>query len=409
VGDGAWDTEKLTSIIDLEGAENEGVAGSEVRNLENIFIFFLENGLLPWYANRSHFERFNLPDYFQKSFKTESFRIRLKSVLKKSEHSFYRFVKQCDEKLVVHFIELLLKEKQHEPDTILHRMEILNRDQRVDFLIYMLACMLELGHSSIEFHYQKLVHGLKINQTQSEKEKIQFEFLKQVIDLVTPGTYFPEEQQNINDTGLFLLKDKVLEIHDKTELFSEKHLPELLNNISPEAFNKSEKIVSEKAIFINTAGLVIAHPFIWNFLQNTGCADKKHIYATEISRAAYLLRFLAVGDENVPEFDLIFEKFLCGIPPQYPLERQLTLSDQDKLECEEMLKSMIVNWPALKNSSPDTVRQMFLQRDGKLDLTRNPGKLFVERKAQDVLLEKLQWNISVVKLPSMSEVLFVEW
>jgi hypothetical protein len=33
----------------------------------------------------------------------------------------------------------------------------------------------------------------------------------------------------------------------------------------------------------------------------------------------------------------------------------------------------------------------------------------VERAAQDVLLDKITWNISLVKLPWVKELLFVEW
>jgi hypothetical protein len=35
--------------------------------------------------------------------------------------------------------------------------------------------------------------------------------------------------------------------------------------------------------------------------------------------------------------------------------------------------------------------------------------LIVERKAQDVLLEKLNWNISLVKFPWKKELITVEW
>jgi hypothetical protein len=35
--------------------------------------------------------------------------------------------------------------------------------------------------------------------------------------------------------------------------------------------------------------------------------------------------------------------------------------------------------------------------------------LTVERKAQDILLEKLNWNISVIQLKWMTCLLFVDW
>lgn len=78
-------------------------------------------------------------------------------------------------------------------------------------------------------------------------------------------------------------------------------------------------------------------------------------------------------------------------------------------EAENLLSQVIKNWPALKNTGIDGLRQMFLSRNGKLIKTEQGFKLIVERKAQDILLDKLQWNISFAKLPWKKELLFVEW
>lgn len=410
VGEEDWSIGNSLLKNNLEVTDSESFLLNELSNLENIFIYFLEKGLLPWYANRYHFERFKEPEIFQEAFKNEWFVNRLKSVLVKNRHSFYRFVKQCDEKLAIQFIELVLKEKQCEPGPILHRLKMFNRWQRIEMMLFILACLLETDGTLIEFHYQKLVHELKKNQMPSEEEKKQFEFVKQVIDSVKPATLVFGKLLTENESSVLSAESKMIEFQDKEGKLTENHSPELLNEIFPEVSGNLENNVREyPPIFVRNAGLVVAHPFIWNLFENTGCADRKSLFPEKISRAVHLLRFLAVGDENIPEFELVLEKFLCGLPPEYPLDRDVELSVQEKMECDELLRSMITNWPELKNSSPDTLRQMFLQRDGKLDFTRKPCKLFVERKAQDVLLGKLQWNISIVKLPSMSEVLFIEW
>jgi len=52
---------------------------------------------------------------------------------------------------------------------------------------------------------------------------------------------------------------------------------------------------------------------------------------------------------------------------------------------------------------------MFFHRDGKLVQVDKNFRLIVERKAQDILLDKLPWGVSIIKLPWREQLLFVEW
>jgi len=145
-------------------------------------------------------------------------------------------------------------------------------------------------------------------------------------------------------------------------------------------------------------------------LERTNCTgDKSDLRPEKKPLAANILHYLASAQEMDMEYNLLFEKFLCEMPFEEPLSRKIILSDQAKIECNDLLLSIIRFWPELKNTSPDGLRQMFLQRDGKLDLQSSPYKIYVERKAQDILIEKLQWNISIIKLPWMKDLLFADW
>jgi hypothetical protein len=121
------------------------------------------------------------------------------------------------------------------------------------------------------------------------------------------------------------------------------------------------------------------------------------------------LRYLATGTENFFGGNMVLEKFICGLPLKFPLERESQLTDVLKEEAEHLLAEVIRQWPVLKNTSPDGLRQLFIQRQGKLVKSRDGFKLLVERKSQDVLLEKLHWNYSIVKFPWRDDLLFVEW
>jgi len=74
-----------------------------------------------------------------------------------------------------------------------------------------------------------------------------------------------------------------------------------------------------------------------------------------------------------------------------------------------LLENVIRTWEKIGNTSIDGLRQGFLRRDGKL--SERGGRLYLQMEISgiDVLLDYLPWNLSIVKLPWMKEILFVEW
>ena len=74
------------------------------------------------------------------------------------------------------------------------------------------------------------------------------------------------------------------------------------------------------------------------------------------------------------------------------------------------MRTDILYWTVLMSTSPDGLREGFLQREGKLTLSDHGNwKLRVEQKSIDILLGYLPWGISMVKLPWMENLLVVEW
>ena len=174
----------------------------------------------------------------------------------------------------------------------------------------------------------------------------------------------------------------------------------------PESFLGEE----DNQIWVQNAGLVLLHPFLIQFFITTGIIGKQGILSHEnVDLAVQSLHFLATGNENAFEGNLVFEKFLCGVPLKTSIQKQSLLTDLIKNEAIELLNEVVRHWAALKNTSADGLRQMFIQRDGKLFQEDDKYKLIVERKAQDLLLERLTWNIAVIKLPWISNILFTEW
>jgi hypothetical protein len=121
------------------------------------------------------------------------------------------------------------------------------------------------------------------------------------------------------------------------------------------------------------------------------------------------LHYLANGQENPIEYELLFEKYLCGWDLDEPVPRRLKLSNAMKTESEKLLNAAIGHWKALKKTSPQGLREGFLQRAGKLVLNDFQHRLIVEGNTTDVLLSSLPWGYGLIKLPWLEQVLIVDW
>jgi hypothetical protein len=182
----------------------------------------------------------------------------------------------------------------------------------------------------------------------------------------------------------------------------------------PDASDNQEKdkdplseSLSTDAIYINNAGLVILAPFLPAFFNKLKLADEDMVLEKE--SAVNLVTYLATGTEYAAEFELVFAKILCGIDPSVPISTMIAFTDEQKKEAQELLLSAIEYWDALKDTSPQGLRESFLQREGKLSFKDEEWVLQVEQKPYDMLLQNLPWNISMIKLPWMTSILKTEW
>lgn len=187
-----------------------------------------------------------------------------------------------------------------------------------------------------------------------------------------------------------------------------------LNNYSEiKKFKETEKansIPKDDFILIPGAGLVLLHPFLQRLFEHCHWLDENE-FVNDVARnrAVYLLHYLAAGNEDAPEYVLMLPKLLCGIPPEWPLEPALPLTDAEKAACNEMLIQVIAHWTALRDTSPAGLREAFLWRQGKLFLSDEGWRLEVQYKTEDILLNHLPWGFSMIKFSWMPRLLSVSW
>ena len=199
---------------------------------------------------------------------------------------------------------------------------------------------------------------------------------------------------------------------DRGDSGGRRHPGRAARHAGPRTPEPRSKATGSRAetIFVDAAGIVLLHPYLTAHFDKLGLQrDGEFLDESARDRAVHQLRFLATGEEQVPEPLLVLEKRLCGLAPETPITRSTGLDAQAKSEADKLLQAVIRNWGALKNSSPDGLRETFLHREGRLELRNDGDKLTVESRGYDLLLNRLPWPLNVVRLPWMSDLLFVEW
>lgn len=232
-----------------------------------------------------------------------------------------------------------------------------------------------------------------------------------------------DNQKTTSDSDLILLRNK-----NETVRSDDKNIESLSNKSIEKDPNNHEEVIDEKEpsfekeeniidatsrnssdLYVENAGLVLIHPFLKSLFENCKLLGKDNtINNPEVG--AHLLHYIATGKEQDYENAMAFEKFLCNIPLSQPIERNIFLSEEMKKEAEAMLQAVLSNWDIMKTSSAELLQNEFLQRPAKLTINGDESPtIIIERKTQDILLDKLNWNLSIIKLAWKKRIIYVNW
>lgn len=242
--------------------------------------------------------------------------------------------------------------------------------------------------------------------------KPSFEILRDIFDLekkLTKEIDFREDDAE-NST----IHNKSNDISEKS-VDSEQDLP--LNSkskVNSEAVKKdNHKIIQtelEEGIYISNAGLSLLAPFFQMYLEAIGLVkDQKFISPEAQERAILLSQYLVSDQTSISEHELILNKIIMGWDLDDPLASTIDLTKKEKEESQDLLNSALNHWGALGNSGVPALQETFLQREGKLIYKDDQYKLIVERKTIDILMDKIPWSFSTLKLPWMDKRIQVEW
>ncbi|PSL44800.1 hypothetical protein CLV51_105172 [Chitinophaga niastensis] len=172
----------------------------------------------------------------------------------------------------------------------------------------------------------------------------------------------------------------------------------------------SAEIDEIEKIAVKHAGIVLLAPFLKTFFTAITLLDGNEWKDRAAQhKALHVLKYLATGDLETPEYNLALEKLFCGIALNEPVPLKADLSETDMQEAEALLTAVIGHWKLLKNTSVNGLRSSFLKRDGLITRKDGGWLVQVERQTLDVLLDGIPWGYSTITLPWNQYLIFVEW
>ncbi len=333
--------------IDLKNSEETTAAET--------LLFFLKNGYLPWN------KRINtIAELEQLLCIDEKLISKLKELIAQQEKVAERLAYQFSKRFTAKIISEITKGKKKELDEISSLLKKLN--------------------------------PLKID--------------KHIVDAAILKVFISHERETIVQQ---FFNDIYNKVEDNVKSAIKKQLPQTKDLKKKDNREKGNKTKIE-AIYIANAGLVLLHPFLQTLFEHLKLTEENTwIDKASQHKAVLILEFLATGNDEFEEFNLMLNKILCGIDINEIVPTHKELDAGIKNECEVLLKNVIKHWSVLKNTTPAGLREAFLLREAKLSKVDNCWLLQVEQKTVDVLLGHLPWGIGIIKLPWMQNILHVEW
>lgn len=366
------------------------------------FIYFLEKGYMPWWKSDTKDIHFLETSVFDNLILAKNFKENMTSVLSKPNVQ-ERIINQLSNKQIAQLCLTLLENKELKINTdadVVRRMSNLSPTDRITVWCLVLNIVSEYLNLSADINLQEylLQQISKIEITDASQTKNTHQSWKtvaQIFPFISENEIF-ENIENIDN-----IKNNTTDVP--------KNAKTSYGIIDQKNTTVNEDVSSNDGQYIQNAGLVLIHPFIKTLFEHCDLLHPKSQQLLNPELGVHLLHYIATGKTNAPEYDMVFEKFLCNIPLSQTINRHIKLSRKHKAQANKVIESVQHNWNPMKTSSVALLRNEFFQRSGKLVVTDHDYSLTVERKTQDILLDKLTWGIGLIKLPWQKKFLFVNW
>jgi hypothetical protein len=399
----------LKKVKHLKGMIKESTEKEEsiVTDVEKIFIYFLEYGFLMPTAYISSLQELRsiLLSHMKEHPNAVRYLLHIKSNVQKSRKRIVQLMRTGMSEEILAIIHPALKKE-------LNAFEMLMRN---NFNINIWD-VLGIDNDSAKWDYLLLLWSTTNSKVKDPIEIIEL-LMKSVLKKLDPeftlaiqkfdNKRFSVSERSIWKALVALIPElKSVPAEQKRKLKS----PDEIKNTVEQAEREEEILDPEEGITVYNAGLVLLWPFLSRFFSMLELCNTKDFFGDEERmRAIQLTQYLVNGKTEMEEWNLSLNKIICGADLNFPVQPTLDITIEEEGLSEKMLKGALQNWPKLKNTKPATFQETFLQREGRLYKRDNRWELIVEKKAYDMLLNTLPWNISMIKLNWMSDRLVVVW
>ncbi|BDD10021.1 hypothetical protein FUAX_24530 [Fulvitalea axinellae] len=191
-------------------------------------------------------------------------------------------------------------------------------------------------------------------------------------------------------------------IVDESEELVNKELEEVL-------FEPKRPIPIPDGMLVKNSGLVILWPYMVSYFRKLDMLEGRHFKTKELAkRATHLMQFLVTGEEETPEYLMSFNKFLCGLPFDEPLEPEIEMTEKEKELALSMLNDIVERLSLTSKDPIRWFRQKYMKRNGIL-YYKEGWKLNVKEIKNDLVLSLLPWGFGMLQYPWMRKPLKVEW
>ena len=442
--------------------------------IRELFTQFITTGILPWWAKESEigtpddwFERLLAEN-------EENFKVLLKKILSENPRAIERVLYQLSTKIIektIHLFSQDLEEKIIKTVNQINEAEAkidtkkskLSKEKIIQIAIIILAKVefkeTEITNSTIENEILKIKQIANNQRTKSknstilvENNKLKKQYsinilkenilkkinlspqkleeiivkiqskngveIREILEKI--GGYIelnrlPDFQRQIipsiklskNEPNK--IEEKKFEIHAKKRIKNSISVSKLLEEIF--TIEQQSTSSSLKEGYVNNAGIVLLSPFLPMVFQELNLLKNRQFINQKVAhKAVFFLQYLATGKTKSPEYFLLLNKILCGLPINESIPIEVKLTKKEKQEAQELLQNVIENWSAIKNTSVSGLQISFLQREGKLTRQKDDSwQLKVERKGFDMLRDAIPWGFNIIKHEWMNKPVFVEW
>ena len=178
--------------------------------------------------------------------------------------------------------------------------------------------------------------------------------------------------------------------------------------ISVDPDGEGARLMATDIGMTSCAGLVLAAPFLPRLFAMCDLVDRdKFRSKNHAGRAVQLLHRLAYGEDGE---ERPWSRLACLLSAADASELSpVPLADEEKERIDGLVATMIERWPIIGNTSPEGLRESFLQRPGHLQRLDALWQLDVEERSFDMLLDQLPWSFSIIKYPWMTDPIHVHW